>query len=84
MSDRTPPDQTLDARGLLCPLPVLKTRKALRSLSPGQTLGVDCTDPASVIDMPAFCQESGHALIASERSGTHSGEKLFHFTIRRA
>ncbi len=56
----------LDARGLLCPLPVLKAAKRLRGLAPGDVLHVLTDDPAAVIDVPHFCNESGHRLIASE------------------
>ena len=61
----TPPahDAELDALGLLCPLPVLKARKRLQALSPGQVLRVEADDPAAVIDMPHFCAESGHELL---------------------
>ena len=53
----------LDARGLLCPLPVLKARKRLSALSDGAVLKVLADDPAAVIDVPHFCTEAGHALI---------------------
>ena len=53
----------LDARGLLCPLPVLKARKRLASLASGQVLKVLADDPAAVIDMPHFCAEQGHTLL---------------------
>ena len=49
-------DETLDVRGLMCPLPVLKARKALKRLAPGTTLQVLATDPASVIDFKHFCE----------------------------
>jgi len=58
-------DQELDATGLLCPLPVLKARKRLEALASGQVLRVLADDPAAVIDMPHFCAEQGHSLIAS-------------------
>jgi tRNA 2-thiouridine synthesizing protein A len=63
-------DHELDARGLLCPLPVLKTRKRLSALEPGTRIHVMTDDPAAVVDMPHFCAESGHGLIDSrEESG---------------
>jgi tRNA 2-thiouridine synthesizing protein A len=49
----------LDLTGLKCPLPALKTRKALKSLQPGSRLEVVCTDPLAVIDIPALIQETG-------------------------
>ncbi len=56
-------DAELDARGLLCPLPVLKARKRLNALTGGQILLVLADDPAAAIDFPHFCQEQGHDLI---------------------
>jgi len=56
----------LDARGLLCPLPVLKARKRLAQLAPGETLEMLADDPAAIVDVPHFCAEQGHALIAQE------------------
>lgn len=64
---------TLDARGLNCPLPILKTKKALSSLSTGDTLTVIATDPGSIKDMTAFCSQTGHALIDSaEEQGDYT------------
>ena len=56
----------LDARGLLCPLPVLKARKRLAGLEPGAVLEMLADDPAAVIDVPHFCAEQGHELISQE------------------
>jgi tRNA 2-thiouridine synthesizing protein A len=56
-------DVELDAMGLLCPLPVLKARKLLLTMTSGQVLRVLATDPAAVIDMPHFCTENGHAFL---------------------
>jgi len=73
------PDDYLDVKGLMCPLPVLKARKRLQALEPGTVLKVDATDPASIIDFPHFCNESGHELVGqSEAEGTYT------FLIRRA
>lgn len=57
---------TLDATGLLCPLPVLKARKRLQGMASGQLLTVQADDPAAIIDMPHFCTEAGHELISSD------------------
>lgn len=57
-------DAELDARGLLCPLPVLEARKRLSALAPGQVLRVLADDPAALVDIPHFCSEQGHALLA--------------------
>jgi tRNA 2-thiouridine synthesizing protein A len=56
-------DAELDARGLLCPLPVLKARKRLAALKPGGVLRVLADDPAALVDFPHFCAEQGHALV---------------------
>jgi tRNA 2-thiouridine synthesizing protein A len=56
-------DDTLDAVGLLCPLPVLKARKRLKVLQKDQVLRVLADDPAAVIDFPHFCNEQGHVLL---------------------
>ncbi len=62
-------DATLDASGLICPLPVLKARKRLVSMSGGQRLLLIATDTMAAIDVPHFCAESGHKLIASQTDG---------------
>ncbi len=62
-------DETLDAKGLLCPLPVLKARKRLLGMKPGNVLHIEADDPASVVDFPHFCAENGHRLISSETIG---------------
>ena len=59
-------DIELDTIGLLCPLPVLKARKRLISMKNGEVLLVLADDPASVIDVPHFCVESGHVLLSHE------------------
>ncbi len=62
-------DDEIDTAGLLCPLPVLKARKRLKSLAPGAVLRLTATDPAAVIDVPHFCAEAGHDLIGTEEAG---------------
>ena len=59
-------DHDLDAVGLLCPLPVLKARKRLARLASGQVLRLQSDDPAAVVDVPHFCAEAGHELIATQ------------------
>lgn len=66
MTDETAWDQEVDASGLLCPLPVLRARKRLKSMVPGAVLRLIATDPAAVIDVPHFCLEAGHSLISTE------------------
>ena len=58
-------DKELDARGLSCPLPILKTKKSLNDLASGQVLKVVATDPGSVKDMEAFATQTGNVLLAS-------------------
>ena len=68
----------LDVKGMTCPLPVLRANRVLRGMAPGQRLRVLATDRAAVGDFQAFCQETGHALLAwSEEAG------IFSFLIRR-
>lgn len=54
-----------DLRGLNCPLPVLRTRKRMASMAPGERLWIETTDPLAVIDLPAFCADAGHRLVES-------------------
>jgi tRNA 2-thiouridine synthesizing protein A len=56
--------EEIDARGLLCPLPVLRLRKRLTRLAPGDEALLYADDPAAVIDVPHFCAEAGHALVS--------------------
>ncbi len=62
-------DKELDARGLNCPLPILRTKKALTDMTAGQVLKIIATDPGSVKDFQAFAKQTGHALLASEAAG---------------
>ena len=57
----------LDLRGLKCPLPVLKTQKAMRSMAAGDKVWVETTDPLAAIDIPNFCDNDGHALEETEQ-----------------
>lgn len=67
-------DEEIDARGLLCPLPVLRARKRLITMACGQVLRLRSTDPAAIVDVPHFCAEAGHRLVetVSEADGSHS------------
>jgi len=62
-------DQELDARGLACPMPIVKTKKALAPMQEGQVLKVAATDPGSVSDMKAFADATGHELLSTETQG---------------
>ncbi|MBI3570530.1 MAG: sulfurtransferase TusA family protein [Gammaproteobacteria bacterium] len=66
--------QELDARGLNCPLPILRAKKAITSMTQGQVLRVLATDPGSVKDFDAFCKQTGNQLVSSEQNG---GEYVF-------
>ena len=68
-------NQELDARGLNCPLPILRTKKALGTLTSGQILKVISTDPGSVKDMQAFAKQTGNELLSSAET---SGEFVFY------
>jgi tRNA 2-thiouridine synthesizing protein A len=70
---------TLDLTGLKCPLPALKTRKALKTVAPGDFLEVHCTDPLSVIDIPNLIRETGDKVEIAER-----GETRIVFLIEKA
>lgn len=59
----------LDCKGLKCPLPVLKARKAMKALPPGGVLRVLATDPGAIGDFEHFCQVTGHRLLAQSREG---------------
>jgi tRNA 2-thiouridine synthesizing protein A len=56
-------DREIDARGLNCPLPILRTKKALNDMTSGQTIRVKATDPASVRDFQAFARQTGNELV---------------------
>lgn len=71
-------DQELDARGLNCPLPILRAKKAISTLDAGQVLRIMATDPGSVKDFESFCKQTGNELLASQQSG-----EAFEFLIRK-
>ena len=74
------PDTILDTRGLKCPLPVLRARKAMQSVAPGAVLRVLATDPGTVRDFEAFCAATGHELVAH---GEADGEHTFRIRKKR-
>ncbi|MDH4228841.1 MAG: sulfurtransferase TusA family protein [Nitrospirota bacterium] len=59
----------LDCRGLSCPLPIIKTKREIDALQPGQVLKMIATDPGSVNDMAAWVSKTGHAMVGSEADG---------------
>ena len=71
------PTQILDTSGLNCPLPILKTKKALKGMAAGETLQLLATDPGSVADIAAFCKQTGNDLIVvaiTKFTTTNSGD----------
>jgi tRNA 2-thiouridine synthesizing protein A len=71
-------DKELDARGLNCPLPILRTRKSLNDMASGQVLRIVATDPGSVKDLEAFAKQTGNELLSHSE-----GEKEFVFYMRK-
>lgn len=71
-------DQVLDTKGLNCPLPILRARKALGGMTTGSVLQVLSTDPGSVKDFEAFCRTTGNELVSSSTDGG-----VYSFLIRR-
>ena len=70
--------QVLDVKGLNCPLPILRAKKALKDVAMGGTLEVLATDPGAVKDFEAFCRTTGNELVSSKEEG-----KVFSFVIKR-
>lgn len=70
---------TLDARNLNCPLPILRTKKALNGMQEGDLLDIQVTDPGSVKDFESFCQQTGNILVSSESTSDE-----FSFVIKKA
>ena len=73
------PDREVDARGLNCPLPILRTKKALNDMQSGQLIRITATDPASVRDFEAFSRQTGNELV--EQSTVK--DEFIHFLRRR-
>lgn len=71
-------DQTLDAKGLNCPLPILKAKKALKDVPVEGTLEILSTDPGSVADFAAFCRTTGHELVEQDQV-----DNVYRFVIRK-
>jgi TusA-related sulfurtransferase len=69
----------IDTRGLNCPLPILKAKKALAELQPGELLKVLATDPGSVRDFQAFARQTGNELVEQ----SHAGDEFVHYLRRR-
>jgi tRNA 2-thiouridine synthesizing protein A len=78
-----PHDQELDVRGLKCPLPILRTKKALADMTTGTVLRIVATDPGTVKDFAAFARQTGHELLASGEQSEEGVAGEFVFLIRR-
>ena len=78
MTVTTPVAKTVDARGLSCPLPIVKTALAIRELASGQLIEVLATDPGSTKDFAAWSKTTGHALVESSVDG-----KVFRYVLRK-
>lgn len=72
-------DKEVDARGLNCPLPILRAKKALAEVTTGQTVKVLATDPGSVKDFQAFAKQTGNELL----SQNENADKVFEFYLKR-
>jgi tRNA 2-thiouridine synthesizing protein A len=72
------PDRKLDCVGLFCPMPILKTREAMKSMAGGQVIEVTSDDPASEADMQSWSARTGHELLEIERNGA-----VFRFLLRK-
>ena len=71
-------DHLLDTKGLNCPLPILKAKKALKPIAPGETLEILSTDPGSVADFAAFCRATGNELLEQDEDGG-----VYRFVLRK-
>lgn len=71
-------DHVLNAEGLNCPLPIIKAKKMLKSIAAGETLEIRATDPGSVADFAAFCNQTGNELLSSDTEGD-----VYKFEIKR-
>lgn len=69
----------LDTKGLKCPLPVLRARKAMKPMAPGEIIEIEATDPGSVQDFKAFCETTGDELMESQEA-----DGVYSFRIRKA
>ena len=70
--------KSLDLKGLSCPLPIIKTAKAMKELAPGELLEAFATDPGSVADFKAWAQSTGNPLVESSQEGA-----VFHFVLKK-
>ncbi|MEM1429252.1 MAG: sulfurtransferase TusA family protein [Pseudomonadota bacterium] len=76
-------DLEIDALGLLCPLPVLRLRKRMAALAADSTVCLLADDPAAAIDVPHFCQESGHTFLGAEARGAAGADATAYYVRKR-
>ena len=72
-------DHTLDTKGLNCPMPVLKARRAMKGLAPGEVLVIEATDPGTIEDFAHFCEATGHQMLDQGEA-----DGVFSFRIRKS
>ncbi len=76
--DNIKPDKTLDAKGLDCPMPLLKAKKAMDAMDSGQVLEIIGTDEGSKVDLPGWCERVGHSYLGVKEEATY-----FKFYIKK-
>lgn len=76
--DKSKADVTLDLKGLSCPMPVLKAKKAIDSMTPGQVIFIEATDKGSKADIPAMLKRTGNELLETEEK-----ENIFSFLVKK-
>lgn len=79
MVDMPTPDQTLDAKGLLCPLPIVRLSKAMKEMQPSQVILLEATDPGAIPDVMAWSKNTGNPVLAQE-----TVDKVMRFWIQKA
>lgn len=72
-------DTTLDAKGLNCPLPILRAKKALKGMQSGQILAIEATDPGSAKDFESFCTQTGNVLVKASENGN-----VYYYEIKKS
>lgn len=79
MADVPTADRTLDCKGLLCPMPIVRLAKAVRELDPGQVILLEATDPGAIPDVAAWSRTTGNPIVSQDRAGA-----VMRFWIQKA
>lgn len=79
MAEAIAPDRTLDCKGLLCPMPIVKLSKAVKEMSSGEVVLMEATDPGSVPDVAAWSKQTGNPIVSQDQTGN-----VMRFWIRKA